>query len=46
MEATASILRRLCFVDIETTGLDPSCEEIIEVGAVFVEHGVVTARRR
>jgi DNA polymerase III epsilon subunit-like protein len=46
VEATASILRRLCFVDIETTGLDPSSEEIIEIGAVFVEHSVVTARRR
>ena len=42
----ASILSRLCFVDIETTGLDPSTEEIIEIGAVFVERGVVTGRRR
>ena len=41
----ASILSRLCFVDIETTGLDPSTEEIIEIGAVFVERGVVTGRR-
>lgn len=46
MEAMASILSRLCFVDIETTGLEPSCEEIIEIGAVFVERGVVTSRRR
>lgn len=46
VEAMASILRRLCFVDIETTGLDPSREEIIEIGAVFVERGVVTGRRR
>lgn len=46
MEATASILGRLCFVDIETTGLDPSSDEILEIGAVFVERGVVTERRR
>ena len=46
VEAMASILRRLCFVDIETTGLDPSSEEIIEIGAVFVERGVVTGRRQ
>lgn len=42
----APILRRLCFVDIETTGLDPSVDEILEIGAVYVERGVVTARRR
>jgi DNA polymerase III epsilon subunit family exonuclease len=46
VEAMASILRRLCFVDIETTGLDPSSEEIIEIGAVFVERGVVIDRKR
>lgn len=46
VEAMASILRRLCFVDIETTGLDPTSEEIIEIGAVFVERGIVTERRR
>lgn len=46
VEAMASILRRLCFVDIETTGLDPRAEEIVEVGAVFVERGVVTNRQR
>ncbi len=46
MEAMASILRRLCFVDIETTGLDATCEEIVEIGAVFVERGVVTDRKR
>lgn len=45
VEATASILRRLCFVDIETTGLDPSSDVILEIGAVFVEAGVVSARR-
>ncbi|MFZ5446207.1 MAG: PolC-type DNA polymerase III [Myxococcota bacterium] len=45
MEATASILRRLCFVDIETTGLDPTTDVILEIGAVFVEDGVVTSRK-
>ena len=43
---TAAILGRLCFVDIETTGLDPTSDQIIEIGAVFVERGVVTGRRR
>ncbi len=42
----ASILRRLCFVDIETTGLEPSSDKIIEIGAVYVERGVVTGRRQ
>jgi len=30
-------------IDIETTGLDPNINEIIEVGAVKVEHGKITA---
>src|SRR4051812_37120917 len=46
VEATANILRRLCFVDIETTGLDPTTDEILEIGAVFVERGVVVERKR
>lgn len=46
VEAMAPILRRLCFVDIETTGLDASTEEIIEIGAVFVERGVVVDRKQ
>ncbi|MGV3619947.1 MAG: PolC-type DNA polymerase III [Archangium sp.] len=44
--ATATILGRLCFVDIETTGLDPATDQIVEIGAVFVERGLVTARRQ
>ena len=28
-------------VDIETTGLDPHYHEIIEIGAVKVEHGKI-----
>lgn len=27
-----------CFLDIETTGLDPKVDEILEVGLVFVTH--------
>lgn len=46
MQATSTILRRLCFVDIETTGLDPSTDQIVELGAVFVEHGAVVRRQR
>ncbi len=46
VEAMTFTLGRLCFVDIETTGLEPSSEEIIEIGAVFVERGVVTERRK
>lgn len=42
----ATILGRLCFVDIETTGLDPLVDQIVEIGAVFVERGVVSARRQ
>lgn len=46
VSAMATILGRLCFVDIETTGLDPNVEQIVEIGAVFVERGVVTVRRQ
>lgn len=46
VDATAHILRRLCFLDIETTGLDPARDEILEIGVVFVERAVVTARRQ
>lgn len=46
MTTRAPLLARLCFVDIETTGLEPEVDQIIELGAVFVEQGVVTARRQ
>ena len=39
-----SVLTRYAFVDIETTGLEPLTDEIIEVGAAFVEAGVVVRR--
>lgn len=42
----ATILGRLCFVDIETTGLDPQTDQIVEIGAVFVERGVVSERKK
>ncbi|HYV48831.1 MAG TPA: 3'-5' exonuclease, partial [Myxococcaceae bacterium] len=33
------------FVDLETTGLDPDVDEVIELGALFVEQGQVVERR-
>ncbi len=30
-------------IDVETTGLNPELSEIIEIGAVKVEHGKITA---
>ncbi len=44
MSALASLLPRHAFVDLETTGLDPLRDEVIEVGVVFVEHGQVTGQ--
>ena len=31
-------------IDLETTGLDPACDSIIEIGAVRVENGVESSR--
>lgn len=45
MDALGAIFSRLCFVDVETTGLDPATEDILEVGLVFVERGLVSSRR-
>jgi DNA polymerase III epsilon subunit-like protein len=42
---SAESLDGLAFVDIETTGLDPAKDEIVEVGVCFVERGTVVARR-
>ncbi len=45
MSASTQSLDRLAFVDLETTGLDPVRDEIVEVGVCFVEAGTVVARR-
>lgn len=42
---SADALDHLAFIDLETTGLDPVSEEIVEVGVCFVERGRITARR-
>jgi DNA polymerase III epsilon subunit-like protein len=41
----AKCLHQLAFLDIETTGLDPSRDEIIEVGLVFVERGAISRKQ-
>lgn len=46
MDALAHVFRRLCFVDVETTGLDATTDELLEIGLVYVELGVVTRRRQ
>ncbi|MBI3182655.1 MAG: exonuclease [Myxococcales bacterium] len=44
MPGCADLFSRHAFVDLETTGLDPSKDEVIEVGALFVERGEVVGR--
>lgn len=44
MSVVADTLRHHAFLDLETTGLDPSSDEVIEVGIVFVERGEVVRR--
>ncbi len=44
MASAARLFTRHAFVDLETTGLDPSRDEVIEVGALFVENGEVVGR--
>lgn len=39
------ILGRLAVVDVETTGLDPACAHVIEVGALFVAPDAAPTRR-
>ncbi len=38
------LLHHLVIVDLETTGLDPAADLVIELGAVFVEEGRVVRR--
>jgi DNA polymerase III epsilon subunit-like protein len=45
VSASAQSLDGLAFVDLETTGLDPARDEIVEVGVCFVERGAIVARR-
>lgn len=40
----AELLPRHAFVDLETTGLDPRRDEVIEVGVLLVERGQVAGR--
>jgi ATP-dependent DNA helicase DinG len=40
----AAVLQHHVVVDLETTGLDPSRDEVVEVGALFVENGEVVHR--
>ncbi len=44
MSKSPHLLPRHAFVDLETTGLDPRYDEVIEVGIVFVEDDVVVKR--
>lgn len=44
MSKNPHLLTRHAFVDLETTGLDPRYDEVIEVGIVFVEADVVVKR--
>jgi ATP-dependent DNA helicase DinG len=44
MGTAAELFRHHAFVDLETTGLDPSRDRVIEVGALFVHQGQVVQR--
>jgi len=44
MSKSPHLLPRHAFVDLETTGLDPRYDEVIEVGIVFVEDDVAVKR--
>ncbi|PZR56767.1 MAG: DNA polymerase III subunit epsilon [Candidatus Meridianibacter frigidus] len=43
MDATRLLGSRYAFVDVETTGLDPICGGVVEVGVVLVERARVSA---
>ena len=44
MDTAAELFQHHAFVDLETTGLDPSCDRVIEVGALFVHESKVVRR--
>ena len=44
MGSAAELFTRHVFLDLETTGLDPRADEVIEFGALFIEKGRVVDR--
>ena len=44
MPGAAELFSHHAFLDLETTGLDPSSDEVIEVGVLRVENGEVVER--
>ncbi len=44
MASSADLFHHHVFLDLETTGLNPSTDEVIEVGALFVHEGQVVNR--
>ncbi|HSP81741.1 MAG TPA: exonuclease domain-containing protein, partial [Myxococcaceae bacterium] len=44
MGGAAELFKRHVFLDLETTGLDPRVDEVIELGALFVANGQVVDR--
>jgi ATP-dependent DNA helicase DinG len=44
MGTAAELFSHHAFVDLETTGLDPSCDRVIELGALFVQGGQAVNR--
>ncbi len=42
----AGQLKRHAFIDIETTGLDPAVDEVVELGIVLVHEGLIFGRHR
>jgi ATP-dependent DNA helicase DinG len=44
MGGAAELFTRHVFLDLETTGLDPRVDEVIELGALFLENGRVVER--